>query len=85
MIIGEVELFKAVLRQAAQDAFLVRSLTSGKAVLNRESALCFFQGGEDLSMVCDLADVDYEGILKIVRNPETSPNEKYRKIRELVR
>lgn len=85
MIIGEVELFKAVLRQAAQDAFLARSPTSGKAVLNRESALCFFQGGEDLSMICDFAGVEYGAIRRIVQKTDISPSQKYLKIKEVVR
>ncbi len=82
---GEILLFKAVLLQAAQDAFLIRSPTSGGAAINRGSALCFLSGGEDWSVVCDFAGVDYTAVCKIVHCPETSPNEKYRKIKELIR
>lgn len=60
MMVGEVMLYKAVLDRAAKDAYICKNR------LNKDSALHFFRGGDDLSMVCDFADVDYEGILKII-------------------
>lgn len=82
---GEILLFKAVLLQAAQDAFLIRSPTSGQSRLNRESALCFLSGGEDLSTVCDFAGVDYAAVRRIAADSETSSSNKYMKVKELLK
>ena len=79
MFIGEIELYKAVLLRAAKDAYICKNR------LNKDSALHFFRGGDDLSMFCDFAHVDYDGILLIVRNPEFTPNQKFRQIKELIR
>lgn len=79
MIIGEIKLYRAVLLRAAKDAYLCKNR------LNKEAAVYFFWGGEDLSTVCDFAGADYEGILKIVRNPEFTSCQKYLRIKELLR
>ena len=56
------KLFKAVLAQAANDAFLNNGKTKYERLM-KSYALVFFEGGEDLREVCDLADVSYARIV----------------------
>lgn len=76
--IAEMRLFKAVLIQAARDAYIKQHK------LNRASALHFFRGGRDLHDVCDMSGADYERVLHIANDADMTSNEKYRLIKELV-
>lgn len=69
-------LFKAVVKQAARDAFLAQNISNK----NKNDALDFLMGGMDLELVCDLADVDYQKICEVMKNPSKNNNENYIKI-----
>jgi hypothetical protein len=72
-------LFRAVLVQAARDAY-VMTPRSIRHVKMRRDALHFFEGGIDLKIICILADADFEEILRVVRENKTTKKEKYDKI-----
>lgn len=76
--IAEMRLFKAVLIQAARDAYIKQHKS------NMASALHFFRGGRDLQDVCDMSGADYERVLCIANNTDMTSNEKYILIKELV-
>ena len=70
-------LFKSVLVMAGRDAFLL----SAEGKLNKrhkQDALNFLKGGDDLKMVCELADVDDQQIVALMTQ-KVNNNLKYRK------
>lgn len=68
-------LFRAVLKQAAKDAFILK--TSKK---NKKESLEFLKGGKDLEFVCDVADVDYDDLVDEMKNLSDVNNKNYEKI-----
>ena len=72
-------LFRAVLAQAAKDAYLMNT-KKVRPVKMRQEALHFFEGGIDLKIVCALADADIEEIMRVVRENKSTKKEKYDKI-----
>jgi len=72
-------LFRAVLKLAAEDAF-VRKVKTKKQSRIRADALQFFQEGEDLKTICRLAGVEYKDILYVVGDKKIKNNQKYKKI-----
>lgn len=59
-------LFRSVLKQAAHDAFL-----SSKSK-EKKDALLFLHGCQDLEVICDIADVDYDKIVSLSKTDEMS-------------
>lgn len=68
-------LFRAVLKQAAKDAFILQ--TSKK---NKKEAFNFLKGGRDLELICDAANVSYEAIVMEMKNLSDTNNKNYKKI-----
>ena len=72
-------LFRAVLAQAARDAYVMTPRNIRHFKMRRE-ALLFFEGGMDLKIICILADADFEAIMRAVRENKSTKKEKYDKI-----
>jgi len=72
-------LFRAVLMLAAKDAFGVNAQAKRRIKL-RKDALEFFSDEADLRLVCELADVHFEDITKVVSIKNIKNKEKYNKI-----
>ena len=78
------KLFKAVLAQAAHDAFINRKTTK-EAKLNRDRARCFLSGGADLRQVCDIAEVSYARIVEVMGKISKSNNFNYKRLMDLIK
>ena len=72
-------LFRAVLVQAAKDAYQyeVKSIRQRK---RRREALRFFKNTDDLKRVCDLAEAPCYEIFRVAHNSKLSRKGKYNKI-----
>lgn len=70
-------LFRAVIAQAAKDAFRYSSSTTRK---NKDDALKFLNGGKDLELACDIADVNYNRIIYWMKNISKNNNLNYKRI-----
>ena len=75
-------LFRYVLVQAARDAFLKGSIKLSRT--ERDRAIDFFKGGNDLRMVCDIAEVSYGHLLDQIRKSKTN-NEKYKLVMDMIK
>lgn len=75
-------LFRYVLMQAARDAFLNGTIKLTRT--DRDRALDFFKGGNDLRMVCDIAEVSYGYLVDQLRKSKTN-NEKYKLVIGLIK
>lgn len=72
-------LYRAVIKQAAKDAFLLNS--QRKYILKeRDRALEFLKGGKDLEFACDVAKVSYQAIVRQMENLSSNNNENYKRI-----
>lgn len=76
--------YRAVIAQAAKDAFLLRP-TKKIQQINKWRAELFLKGGSDLRFVCDVAEVSYHRIVDLMQHPEKSNNLNYQKIKEILR
>lgn len=72
-------LFRAVLMQAAKDAYMTKSKRPSK-IKERDEALNFFKNMPDLKIICSLAGADFEGIWAITNKNIGKNKEKYNKI-----
>lgn len=72
-------LFRAVLFQAAKDAYKFKP-KSVRQRKRRKEALCFFKNAEDLSTICDLAGAPYRDIWQVTHCVTLGNQKKYNKI-----
>lgn len=72
-------LFRAVLRLAAKDAYGVGACAKKRKAL-RKDALDFFQNKRYFKKVCMLAGIDERVLLNITENKKLTNKEKYNKI-----
>ena len=73
-------LFRAVLMQAAKDAFILHG-SSLSTINDKKSASMFLKGGEDLQIVCDIACVDERKITNIMKNLSKNNNTNFLRIK----
>lgn len=76
--------YKAVIAQAARDAFLLKP-TKKEQEIEKWRAKLFLSGGSDLRFVCDVAEVSYFRIVELMQHPEKSNNLNYQRIKEILR
>ena len=69
-------LFRAVILQAARDAFLLNVSKKDK-----ETALEFLQGGRDLELACEIAQVNYDKIRFWMKNISENNNLNFYRIK----
>lgn len=69
-------LFRAVIRQAAKDAFILHNVSKK----NKKEAFEFLTGGMDLEFVCDICGADYDKITYLMKNLSKNNNINYIKI-----
>lgn len=72
-------LFRAVLKQALDDAFGVRCRKSKRKKI-KENARAFFENSDDFRMVCQMAFVRPEAILDVALKVKLKNEEKYKQI-----
>lgn len=72
-------LFRAVLVQAAKDAYVMVARSSKQRKIQKE-ALDFFENKKNLKIVCALADADFEEIWQVINENKYIKKEKYNKI-----
>lgn len=75
-------LFRAVIRQAAKDAFGISS-TSAPTRFEKDKARLFLSGNKDLKTVCEIAEVNRKEIVDIMKST-IDEKEKYKKINEVL-
>ena len=72
-------LFRAVLKRAANDAFLMK-VSSKKREKIYHDAQAFFKNDADFKTVCRLAGVECREILDVIEDKKLKNNQKYKKI-----
>ena len=74
-------LFRAVIRQAAKDAFGISPTATEH---DKIKSSIFLNGNKDLKTICEMADIEPKKIVEIIRSDGENDG-KYRKIKELLK
>ena len=78
------KLFRAVLAQAVHDAFIYVPKNNYEK-LARSQALVFFEGGDDLRIICELAEVSYDRIVKAAKDLTHNGHVDHKKIMDILK
>lgn len=76
-------LFRAVIRQAAKDAFGVSSTATNKDFY-KEQARIFLSGSKDLRSICELAEINQNDIINIMKSLNDSDFMNYKRIENVL-
>ncbi len=75
------QMFRAVIKQAIKDAYLRKSKRNDKI---KTEAMKFLREKRDLKIICEMAGIKQNEIIKIVKNKNLKYKEKYNKIKSIL-